>query len=191
MQRTYYAGVLVDRVDKEMLQFGPNMRACVLGRVAHTTGFGPVGAFSRLALLPPAARANSPFLPRGRSVSRCSPAGATQAPSPGSTSPTLRPGLPLPGLQAGRQVAIDGPSKRTNEESFILASHGEFLSTCVNRYLDEGFIQGPPDGLLSGGDVVHAEHPIFYDIEHCLEERYKTGRGVVRNGGRKSPMQGA
>ena len=67
-------------------------------------------------------------------------------------------------------MANDGPSKRTNEESFILASHGELLSPYVNRYLNDGLIQGPLDGL-SNGDVVLAEHPIFYDIEHCLFSR--------------------
>ena len=74
---------------------------------------------------------------------------------------TLHPSLPLLGLRAGRPVAIDGSSKRTNEESFLLASHGELLSPYVNRYLDDGRIQGPPDGMC-GGDVVETEHRIFY-----------------------------
>ena len=85
---------------------------------------------------------------------------------------------------------VPGWTASTNEESFILASHVELLPPCDNRYLNDGLIQGPPDEL-SGGYVAHAEHPIFYDIEHCLKERYEAGRGVVRNDGRRSRMQGA
>ena len=104
--------------------FGPSMRACVLGRAAHTAGFGPVGAFSRLALLPPAARAKSLCPTRGRGVSRCSPAGVIQSPSLFILEVRFLRYVRIflyRSPQAGQPVAIDRYCKFAADECF---SHG-------------------------------------------------------------------
>ena len=60
--------------------FGPSIRDCVPGDVVHTTTLVPSRGSPTWRCTQPSARAKSPA--QGRGVSRCSPAGATQAPSP-------------------------------------------------------------------------------------------------------------